>query len=63
MKLLKVLMKTYVQLFPLVVSDILWTCWTIGIHMIESTKADGFVRGDTVRAALLMDEVVNEVGA
>jgi hypothetical protein len=56
-------MKTYVQLFPLVVSDILWTCLAIGIHMIESTKADGFVRGDTVRAALLMDEVVNEVGA
>jgi len=31
--------------------------------MIEPTKADGFVRGDTVRTALLMDELVNEVGA
>jgi hypothetical protein len=55
-------MKTYVQLFSLVVSDILWTCLTIAIHRIESIKADGFVRGDTVRAILLMDELVNEVG-
>jgi hypothetical protein len=31
-------MKTYVRLFPLVVSDILWTCLTIAIQMIESTK-------------------------
>jgi hypothetical protein len=56
-------MKTYVQLFPLVVSDILWTCLTIAIHRIEPTKADGFVRGDTVRAKLLMDELVNEAEA
>jgi hypothetical protein len=56
-------MKTYVQLFPLVVSDILWTCLTIAIHRIESTKADGFVGEDTVRATLLMDELVNEFGA
>jgi hypothetical protein len=55
-------MKTYVQLFPLV-SDILWGCLRIAIHIIEPTKADGFVRGDRVRAALLMDELVNEDGA
>jgi hypothetical protein len=56
-------MKTYVQLFPFVVSDILWTCLKIAIHRIEPTKADGFVRGDTVRAKLLVDELVNEAEA
>jgi hypothetical protein len=56
-------MKTYVQLSPLVVSDILSICWTIPIHRIEPTKVDGFVRGDTVRAKLLMDELVNEFEA